>query len=63
MKVGDLVTYGDWYLNNTHGKHRFGIILEGKIFASRIHCSSWFVMWFGHESEWEEEEDLEVVND
>lgn len=55
MKVGDLVTYGDWYHNNVNGKQRIGVIVDAST------QDTWFVMWSKHEHEWECGEDLEVI--
>ena len=57
MKVGDLVTYGDWYLHNVNGERRIGVIIDA---ATQ---DTWFVMWSKHEHEWECGEDLEVVDE
>jgi hypothetical protein len=53
MKAGDLVTYGVWY----RGKERIGMLVEADAHEN------WFVMWVNHEDEWENEDDLEVINE
>ena len=54
MKVGDLVTYGKWFT----GPPRVGVVLEAS-----LHYPSWFIMWSGGEPEWEDEEELELLNE
>ena len=56
MKVGDLVTYGKWFVDHVHGISRVGVILEDG------DQNSFYVWWSGHEPEWECEEDLEILN-
>ena len=57
MKIGDLVTYGDWYNHDINGKRRLGVIIDS---ATQ---DTWFVMWVNHEDEWEDADDLEVINE
>lgn len=54
MKIGDLVTYGKWF----NGIQRVGIILE----TEKSDSPFWFVMWSGHEPEWECQDEIEVLN-
>ena len=56
MKVGDLVTYGEWYTHNVYGNNRVGVILQ-----TGDH-DEFYVWWSGHEPEWELEDDLEIIN-
>lgn len=55
MKVGDLVTYGDWYV----GKQTVGLVVE-----SADNGASWFfVMWQDRPPEWEDKNELIIIND
>ena len=59
MKVGDLVTYRNWYC----GSRRIGIILDTGD-DDPDHDPSWLVMWTApHEPEWEYEDEMEVINE
>ena len=55
MKVGDLVTYGNWF----NGESRIGVVLE----SDPSGYPTWFIMWSDHEPEWELENELEVLSE
>ena len=52
MKVGDLVKYGPWY--NSYPK--CGLVVEGD-------APYFFVLWNEGEPEWEDECELETINE
>ena len=56
MKVGDLVTYGDWYVGK---QNPVGLVVE-----SADNGANWFfVMWQDRPPEWEDENELIIIND
>ena len=60
MKVGDLVTYGNWYCGN----RRIGMILERDEYVTRPEVEArLFVMWTDYEPEWECEGDLCILTE
>tara|TARA_B100000886_G_scaffold101836_1_gene67651 strand:+ start:899 stop:1093 length:195 start_codon:yes stop_codon:yes gene_type:complete len=56
MKVGDLVSYGEWYNHSKNPrKARIGLIVD-QLFQA------FFVMWVNHEHEWECADELVIVD-
>ena len=58
MKIGDLVTYGDWFESNVTGPNLIGVIIQPVRRNEYV-----LVAWAGHEPAWECIEDLKVLNE
>ena len=53
MKVGDLVTYGNWYINAGAPP---GVIIDSD-------CDGWFLVCWPGKLTWEENCEIEVINE
>ena len=59
MKVGDLVSYGEWFEENMSGPRPYGIIID-----IREQLLQLCVMWgAAHKPVWELKNDIEVINE
>ena len=64
MEVGDMVTYGDWFIRNQKKPLPIGTIVDAKIDKlkerSPIQTISWFLVWWHDDGRHEWEENIEL---